>query len=93
MWHSVISTPGAWFMTGDADNFYLKKSPEKFQYIKISIELIPQEFTDLYHLQDEVKSGFVYREIMHGMYGLIEVDVLAEKTPQKHALKNMTLLK
>ena len=79
MWNSVISTPGARFMTGDASNFYLATPLEKFQYMRIPIELIPQEFIDLYQLQDKVKNGFVYCEITRGMYGLPEEGVLANK--------------
>ena len=83
MWNSVISTPGARFMTGDAINFYLATPPEKFQYTRIPIELIPQEFIDLYHLQDEVKKYFVYFEITRGMHGLPETGVLANKLLKK----------
>ena len=79
MWNSVINTPGERFMTGDARNFYLATPLEKFQYMRIPIELIPQEFIDLYQLQDKVKHGFVYFEITRGMYGLPEAGVLANK--------------
>ena len=54
-WNSVISTPGARFMTGHVSNFYLATPLEKFKYLRIPIELIPKEFIDLYHLQDTVK--------------------------------------
>ena len=47
--------------------------------MRILIELIPQEFIDLYQLQDKVKNGFVYCEIIRGMYGLPEAGVLANK--------------
>ena len=50
MWDSVISTPGAWFLTGDTNNFYLATTLEKFQYLRILIELIPPGLIDLYHL-------------------------------------------
>ena len=45
----------------------------------IPIKLIPQEFIDLYQLQDKIKNGFVYCEIIHGMYGLPESGSLANK--------------
>ena len=69
MLNSAISTPVARFMTRDASNFYLTTPLENFQYMRISIELIPKEFIDLYQLQDKVKNGFVYCEITRGMYG------------------------
>ena len=79
MWNSVISTPGARFMTRDARNFYLATPLEKFQYMNILIELIPQEFIDLYHPQDKVNNGFAYCEITCGRYGLPEEIILANK--------------
>ena len=45
-------------MTGDAHNFYLATLLQTFQYMRITIELIPQEFIDLYRLQDEIKMVF-----------------------------------
>ena len=66
-------------MTGDASNFYLATPLEKFQYLRTPIELIPQEFIDLYQLQDKVKTGFVCCEITGDMYGLPVAGVLATK--------------
>jgi hypothetical protein len=66
-------------MTEDASNFYLATPLEMFQYMRILIELIPQEFIDLYQLKNKVKNGFVYCEIMRGMYGLPEAGILANK--------------
>jgi hypothetical protein len=45
--------------------------------LRMLIELIPQEFTDLYNLQDKV-NGFVYCKIICGMYGLLEAGFLAK---------------
>ena len=78
-WNRAISTPGARFTTGDASSFYLAAPLEKFQYTRIPIELIPQEFIDLYNRQDKVIHGFVYFDITRGMYGRPEAGVLANK--------------
>ena len=51
MWNSVISTKGERYMCGDCINFYLSTSLERHQYMRIPIELIPQEFIYLYQLQ------------------------------------------
>ena len=80
-------------MTGDARNFYLATPLEKFQYLSIPIELIPQEFIDLYHLQDKVKNVFIYYEVTLDMYGLPEAGVLAKENSSKRALKSMTIFK
>ena len=79
MWNSVISTKGARYMCGDCSNFYLATPLEHHQYMRIPIELIPQEFIDLYQLQNKIKNGFVYCEIMCGIYGLPESGSLANK--------------
>jgi hypothetical protein len=55
MWNCVISTHGARSMCGDASDFYLATLLERYQYMQIPIELIPQEFIDLYQLQGKVK--------------------------------------
>ena len=79
MLNSVISTRGARYMTADAANFYLATPMERKEYLRISIDLIPQEFVDLYDLHDKVKNGYVYCEIVRGMYGLPQAGILANK--------------
>ena len=79
MCNSVIITKGARYMCGDCSNFYLDTPLERHQYMRTPIELIPQEFFDLYQLQNKIKNGFVYCEIIRGMYGLPESGILANK--------------
>jgi hypothetical protein len=57
-------------MCGDAHNFYLATLLDCNQYIRIPINLIPQEFIDIYPLQNKAKNGFVYCVIIRCMYGL-----------------------
>ena len=40
---------------------------------------------DLYGLHDKIKNGYVYCKIVHGMYGLLQVGILANK-PLKERL-------
>ena len=47
--------------------------------MRIPIELIPQEFIDLYQIQDKTKNRFVYCEIIRGIYGLPESGSPADK--------------
>ena len=88
MWNSVITTPGARYMCADAGNFYLATPLEHHQYMRIPINLIPQEFIDLHKLQDKVKNGFVYCEIVRGMYGLPEAGILANKLLKERLAKH-----
>ena len=52
---------------------------ERKEYLHIAVGLIPQEFMDVYKLHDKVENGCVYCEIVRGIYGLPQVDILANK--------------
>ena len=66
-------------MTGDAANFYLTTPMERKEYLRIAVDLIPQEFIDLYDLHDKVKNGYVYCENVRGVYELPQAGILANK--------------
>ena len=83
MWNSTISTRGARYMTADAGNFYLATPMERKEYLRIPITLIPQEFMDMYKLHEKVKNGYVYCEIVRGMYGLPQAGILANQLLKK----------
>ena len=44
--NSVVSTPNARFITADIKNFYLNTEMERPEYMKIQINLIPQEILE-----------------------------------------------
>ena len=79
MWNSVISTPGSRYICADVKNFYLETPLDRYEYMRMPIKLIPQEFIDLYDLTTKVKNGYVYIEIQKGMYGLPQAGILANK--------------
>ena len=79
MWNSTISTDGARFAVADIANMYLETPLDRYEYMRMPIELIPQEIIDHYDLLPKVKNGFVYMEIRRGMYGLPQAGVLANK--------------
>ena len=60
MWNSVISTQNARYMCADVKNFYLCTPLERYEYMRMPINLIPQEFIDLYDLGSKFKNGYVY---------------------------------
>ena len=41
--NSVVSTPDAKFMTLDVKNFYLNTPLKRYEYLRIPINLIPEE--------------------------------------------------
>ena len=66
-------------MTADAGNFYLATPMERKEYLRIPVTLIPQEFMDMYKLHEKAKNGYIYCEIVRGMYGLPQAGILANK--------------
>eukprot|EP00804_Cyclotella_cryptica_P025804 CCRYP_002689-RA/>CCRYP_002689-RA protein AED:0.52 eAED:0.52 QI:0/0/0/1/1/1/2/0/298 len=49
------------------------------EYIRIRIDDVPQEFISEYNLTHHVRDGWVYFQIIKGVYGLPQSDILANK--------------
>jgi hypothetical protein len=78
--NSVISTPGARYMTLDVKNFYLNTPMVRYEYVRIKIDDIPKEIILEYALRDKVTSdGHMYIEIRKGMYRLPQAGILAQQ--------------
>ena len=77
--NSTISTPGAKYMYGDIKNFYLGTPMARYEYMRLPIQIIPQEIIDEYSLMPIVHNGYVYLEIRRGMYGLPQVGIIANQ--------------
>ena len=56
---------------------------DRFEYMWITIDLIPEEFIEKYNLRPLVKNGYVYTQIERGMYGLPQAGILANKLLKK----------
>ncbi|KAL7529997.1 hypothetical protein ACHAXR_003265 [Thalassiosira sp. AJA248-18] len=87
MWNSVISTPDAKYMTADIKSFYLETPLDRFEYMKMNLDVIPKEFRDAYDLDAKAKGGHVFMEIRNGMYGLPQSGILANKLLKKRLAK------
>ena len=83
MWNSTISTRGARDMVADAGNVYLATPMKRKEYLRIAVEFIPPEFMDEYNLHSKVKNGYVYFEIVHGVYGLPQAGILANQREKR----------
>jgi hypothetical protein len=65
LFNSVVSTPGARFMTMDISNFYLNAPLDRPEFIRMSIGDIPDEIVQEYKLLDLLKpDGYVYIKIV-----------------------------
>ena len=83
LWNSTISTPGARYVCSDAKNFYLATPLKDPEYMRIAANLVPQEFIELYKLQDKIKNGYIYMKIVRGIYGLPQSGKLANDLLKK----------
>ena len=80
LFNSVVSTPGAKFMSLDIGNFYLNTPLTRYEYIRCHISQVPEEIIIQYQLRDKQdKDGYVYMEVRKGMYGLPQAGILANK--------------
>jgi hypothetical protein len=60
-------------------NFYLNTPLDRYKYMQLSIDIIPDESIDEYNLRPLVSNSYVYIEIRKGMYGLPQAGILANK--------------
>eukprot|EP00804_Cyclotella_cryptica_P020074 CCRYP_014880-RH/>CCRYP_014880-RH protein AED:0.12 eAED:0.12 QI:0/-1/0/1/-1/1/1/0/1096 len=78
--NSVISTPGARFMTMDISNFYLMTPLLRPEYIRIKLSDLPDEIIREYNLTDKAnKHGMIFVSVTRGMYGLPQSGLLANQ--------------
>jgi hypothetical protein len=80
MLNSVISMPGAQFMSLDVKNFYLNTQMTRYEYVQIKIDNEPGEIIKQYNLREKMdKDGYLYIEVQKGMYGLPQAGILAQE--------------
>ena len=79
LWNSVLSTQNSKYMCLDIKNMYLATPMERYEYMRIPVSLIPEEFMIAYNLHNKTKNGYIYMEIRRGMYGLPQAGILANK--------------
>eukprot|EP00804_Cyclotella_cryptica_P007211 CCRYP_009751-RB/>CCRYP_009751-RB protein AED:0.29 eAED:0.25 QI:0/-1/0/1/-1/1/1/0/612 len=79
LWNSVLSTKGARFMGIDIKSFFLTAPLDRYEYMRMPLELFPEHIIQQYDLRTKAKNGFVYLEIRRCMYGLPMAGALANK--------------
>jgi hypothetical protein len=75
--NSVLSRRGAKFASFDVKNFYLNTPLDRFEYVRVRLEDIPDEFVAEYELLRFARDGWIYFEIRRGVYGLPQSGKLA----------------
>ena len=67
-------------MTIDIKNFNLNKPMKRFEYMRLKLSDLPEDFVELYNLKPKVdKNGQIYIEIRQGMYGLPQAGLLVQQ--------------
>ena len=64
-------------MCADISNFYFRNTMNRYEYIKLPLEIIPEEIIQQYKHRNLAHKGFVYTEIQKGMYGLSQAGNIA----------------
>jgi hypothetical protein len=82
--NSVISTPGARFMSLDISNFYLMAPMTRYKYVRMNLSDFPEEMIEEYKLRDiATPDGCVIAECRKCVYGLPQAGILANKYLEK----------
>eukprot|EP00804_Cyclotella_cryptica_P008940 CCRYP_012041-RB/>CCRYP_012041-RB protein AED:0.46 eAED:0.46 QI:0/-1/0/1/-1/0/1/0/111 len=84
LFNSVISTPGAKFMTMDISNFYLMTPLPRPEYLRLKLSDIPTEIIREYRLDLLAEpDGTIYVLVRLGMYGLPQAGLLTNELLEK----------
>ena len=59
----------------------------RYEYMKISLSIIPEEIITQHNLHELAKDGWVYMEIRKGMPGLKQADKIANDILKLHLTK------
>jgi len=72
------------FLGIELANFYLNTPMTDPEYMRLRLDIIPEEIIEKYKLRDLVdKEGWVYIEIQKGMYGLPQAGIIANQLLEK----------
>ena len=63
----------------DISSFYLETPLDRYEYMKMPLDLFPPHTVEQYKMKDNAKNGYVYLEIRKAIYGLPQAGALANK--------------
>ena len=67
--------------------FYLINPMDTYEYMKLPLDIIPEEIIQQYILRNLAQNVFVYMEIQKGMYGLPQARKIASDKLKLHLAK------
>jgi hypothetical protein len=80
--NSTLSTEDAAMTMMDIKNYYLGTPLPRFEYIRLLLSRFPEEIIQKYNLNALAVDGWVYIEILKGMYGLKQAGLLSNQLLQ-----------
>ncbi len=84
LFNSTIFTPFALFYGINLANFYLNTPMERYEYMRLRLDILPQEIVDKYNLNKIVVSnGWIWQNLQEDMYGLPQASILVNKLLKK----------
>jgi hypothetical protein len=86
MWNSVLSTEGARYMCLDIKNFYLTTPLDRYEYMKIPLNIFLKWIITQYNLNKHALNGFIYLELRRAVWGLPQAGILANKLLRERLL-------
>ena len=60
IFNSVLSTKNAKFMCADIANFYLNNPMNRYEYMKLPLDIIPEEIIQQYNLRKLAHKVYIY---------------------------------
>ena len=76
-------------MTIDISNFYLNTPMDRYEYMRMKLDMFPEDAIEEYNLRDRVEpNGYVYIEVRKDMYGLPQAGLLAQQLLEKRLAKH-----
>eukprot|EP00804_Cyclotella_cryptica_P025827 CCRYP_002706-RA/>CCRYP_002706-RA protein AED:0.44 eAED:0.44 QI:0/-1/0/1/-1/0/1/0/83 len=82
--------PGAQYACADIGNMYLQTPMDRYKYMRIKADLVPEEFKNAYKLWDKIHNRYIYMEIRGVCYGLPQAAILANKLLKKQLAEDRT---
>ena len=84
LFNSVISTKNARFVSLDLKDFCPMTPIPEHEYLWLSYDIIPEEITKKYKLDELVHNCKIHAEIRTKMHGLLQAGILAYQNLKNH---------
>lgn len=85
--NSTISTDNARYATLDIKDYYYGTPMKEYEYVRMSMDIIPDEIRKQYDLDRLAVNGWAYMEIRKGMPGLKQAGKIAHERLTEHLAK------